>query len=92
MPNGVEDNLELRVVLLFKFIQSPSQVSVGGLEFTQSDKGAHDFDIHRDSPFAAQNAREHRHALFGERAAQCACRRALLKCQTGISRSPIPRL
>src|SRR5258708_12969636 len=61
-----EHNLELRVVSLLHLFDLLSELFVSNQHFSQSDEGTHDGNVSLYCPFAAENARQHRHASFGE--------------------------
>lgn len=42
------------------------EVGVFGQDVADADEGSHDFDVHFDGAFAAEDGRQHGYALFGE--------------------------
>src|SRR5947209_1009000 len=68
----IEDDLKLGVVFLFQCREFAGKIGIGEKHLTQADECAHDRDVHVHGAFAAQNAREHRHALLGEGVRQIA--------------------
>src|SRR2546425_10511054 len=68
LADGVEDDFELGVVFVFQRRKLAGQFCVGEEHLAQTDKCAHDRDVNLHGAFAIEHARQHRHALFGERA------------------------
>lgn len=66
LPQGVEDDLELRVVSLLQLVQPADQVLAGAHHPPQADEDPHDLDVDLHGPLAAQDARQHRHSLLAE--------------------------
>src|ERR1022692_3324959 len=66
LPDRLEHDTKMGIVLLLEVIQLTRQVLVRGEHFPQTDESAHDGDVDLDSSFAIQNARQHRNALLGE--------------------------
>lgn len=56
IADGVKDDLELRVVLLFEGIEFPGKVGVRGEHLAQADEGTHDLDVDLDSALAVKDA------------------------------------
>lgn len=46
--DGIEDYLELRIVFALHLVEAPRQISMGGENLSQLDKGAHDGDVDLD--------------------------------------------
>ena len=66
LPDGVEHDFELRVVLSLQDPELSGQLFMRGKNLTESNEGPHDGDVHSDRAFAPEDTREHSHALFGE--------------------------
>jgi len=64
--HGVEDDLELGIVLLFQGFQLAGQFGVRRHDLPKPHERPHDLDVHPDRRRAAEHAGEHRHALLGE--------------------------
>jgi len=67
--NGIENRLNLRVVLLvvsFQLLDFLRQLAMRRDYFAKLDEGPHDRDIHVHGAIAFKNAGEHGHALLGE--------------------------
>jgi len=62
----IEDDFELRIILLFKCVELAREVSIGKKHFRQPNKRAHDCNVYLHGAFAAKDARKHRNTLFGE--------------------------
>lgn len=62
-PDGVEDNFELRIILLFKLSETSGQLLVGRDHLPQPHEGPHNFDIDLNRSFALEYAGEHGDAL-----------------------------
>src|SRR6266513_4488772 len=81
LTDCLKNDAKLLVVFLFQFIEASSQVGVSGEHRPEAHERPHDGNVHFDSPFAVENAREHRHTLLGEgerwraaaTAALCSC-------------------
>ena len=71
LADGVEDHLELRVVLSLQIIELAGQVFVRSQQAAQPDERAHDFNVHLYGTPAPQDAREHRDTFLGERVGRC---------------------
>lgn len=65
--DGVEDDLEVLVVLLFHLFDFFGEQVVGLHEGAELDEGAHDGDVDFDGAGGAEDGGEHGDALFGER-------------------------
>ncbi len=50
LPDGIKDDLELRIILLFHGIQLPGQIGMGGQQMAQLDESPHDGDVDLDGP------------------------------------------
>jgi len=66
LPDRVEDDSELRVVLLFERIELAGQLFVRERHLTEANEGAHDRDVDVDRALTSEHARQHRNAMFGE--------------------------
>src|SRR3990170_828931 len=66
LADGVEDHLELCVVLLLKRFELAFQVGVGDGQCPHADEGAHDLDVDLDGARAPEDAGEHGYALLRE--------------------------
>ncbi len=66
LADGVEDHLELRVVLLLKGDHLAGEVLVGRQDATEPNKRADDLDVHLHGSFAMKHARKHRDAVLRE--------------------------
>jgi hypothetical protein len=64
--DGVEDDLEPRILPALESFQPSGQSFMRRQQLTQSDEGTHDLDIHLDGAPAPQHGREHCDTLFGE--------------------------
>jgi hypothetical protein len=73
LSDGVKDNAKLLVVFLLEIGEFVGQVLVSGEHLPERDEGPHDGNVDLDRPLASQNAREHGHALLGERSGASAC-------------------
>ena len=67
LANRVKHDSELPVVALLKLVKLVGQVLVRGEEAPQTDEGAHNLDVDIYDTLAAQDARQHRDTLLGER-------------------------
>ena len=68
---GIEDYAELAVVLFLHFIELAREFGMGGEQLPETDKGAHDGDIHLHCAVAAQDAGKHGDTLLGEGHGNC---------------------
>src|SRR5439155_16029216 len=66
LANGVEDDLELGVIFVFKRGELASEFRVGEEHLAQTDKCAHDGDVDLHGTRTPQDAREHRDALLSK--------------------------
>ncbi|HEX9582189.1 MAG TPA: hypothetical protein VF970_13890 [Gemmatimonadales bacterium] len=65
-PDGLEHNPELGIMAFLEGVQLLGQIGVGLEHLSEPHKRAHDLDVDADGARAAENAREHRHALLSE--------------------------
>lgn len=66
LAKGVEDDLEMGVVLLFQIVDFPGQVRMGDQQTAELDEGAHDLDVDPDGPGRTEDAGEHGDPMLGE--------------------------
>jgi hypothetical protein len=66
LPNGVENDSELRIILLFERSELACELIVRQRQLTESDECAHDRDIRVDRAPTSEHARQHGNAMLGE--------------------------
>jgi len=66
LPNGIEDDLELRVVLTFELSDFLSEFRMIEKHLPELTESAHDLDIDLDSSLALKDAGKHGNAVFGK--------------------------
>jgi hypothetical protein len=67
LTNRVEDHLELTIVSAFQFGQFARQIGVAGHQLAKTNERSHDLYVDEHGTATAQNRREHRDTLLGER-------------------------
>ena len=66
LADGVEDDMELAIVLPFQLIEASDKSLVRGDHFSKLNKRSHNGNIYLDCAFAVQHAGDHGDTLFGE--------------------------
>src|SRR5436853_7068328 len=64
--DGIEDNLELRVIFVFEISELTREIGIGEKHLAQAHKRAHDGDVNLHGTRTPQDAREHRDTLLGK--------------------------
>ena len=70
LANGIEHDLELRIVFPLQLVHAAGQIGVGRQEAALANEGAHNLDVHLDRALAVQDTGQHGHAVLRERKGQ----------------------